>query len=152
MDAAVVLALSGIMGLLGAVFLFLGMRSVNAARASRAWPSVRGKVTSSQLMRGGSRSRPFYSAHVAYTFDVNGQSYSGDKVSFGNPRSNSSGKQQAIVDRYREGQEVEVFYNPAQPREAVLERRTSSSNTLFLILGPFLLILAMFVAVAGLMQ
>ena len=150
MDPAVVLGVAGVLALLGGGFLFLGMRSLNAARASRLWPSTSGKVTSSQLMAGGTRSRPWYKAQVAYMFSVNGQSYTSEKLFFGDSRSNSSGKQQALVDRYREGADVEVFYNPQQPAQAVLERRTGATNTIYLILGPGLLILALFVVIMGL--
>ncbi|HVF72946.1 MAG TPA: DUF3592 domain-containing protein [Chthoniobacterales bacterium] len=152
MDPAVVLGVTGVFALVGGLFLFLGLRSLSAARASQLWPSTPGKITSSQLMAGGTRSKPWYKPQVTYTFAVNGQAYTGENVFFGNARSNSSGKPQAVVDRYREGAEVEVFYNPHQPQQAVLERRTGPSNTIFLILGPLLLILAAFVAIMGLMQ
>jgi hypothetical protein len=152
MDPAVVLVVAGVLAMVGGAFLFLGMRSVKAARASALWPSVPGKVTSSQLMTGGTRSKPWYNAQVTYIFAVNGQSFTGEKVFFGNSRSNFPGKPQAVVDRYREGTEVNVFYNPQQPQQAVLERRTGGSNTLYLVLGPGLLMVAGVVLVRGLMH
>jgi hypothetical protein len=152
MNPALVLGMAAAFALLGGGFLFLGMRSLSAARASRLWPSTPGKVTSSQLMIGGSRSSRWYKAQVAYTFAVNGQSYTGEKVFFGDSRFRSRGKPESVVDRYREGAEVEVFYDPQQPQQAVLERRTGGGNTTYLILGSMFMILAAFVAVAGLIH
>lgn len=152
MDPAVVLVVAGVFGLVGGGFLFLAMRTLSAARASGLWPSTPGKVTSSQLMVGGGRSKRWYKAQVVYLFSVNGRDYTSERVFFGDSRSNRSGKQQAVVDRYREGAEVEVFYNPQQPEQAVLERKTGATNTLYLILGTGLLILAGFVLIMGLMQ
>src|SRR4051812_46892208 len=99
MNPAVVFGMAGVFALLGSGFLFLGMRNLSAARASRLWPSTSGKVTSSQLMIGGPQSSRWYRAQVAYTFAVNGQSYMGEKVFFGDSRFRSRGKPESVVER-----------------------------------------------------
>lgn len=152
MDAAVVFGLVGLFLLLGGGMLFLGLRGMRAARASHGWPSEPGTVISSELITSGGRKSRWYHAQVTYTFVVNGQSYTGDKVVFGDPRSSSMAKQQRAVDRYTPGAHVEVFYNPQQPQEAVLERKTGGGSVSRVVMGALLLIMAVFVAVMALAQ
>ena len=47
---------------------------------------------------------------------------------------------------------MEVFYDPQQPQQAVLERRIGGTNVTYLILGSVVLMLAVFVLVMGLLQ
>ncbi len=138
--------------LLGGGLLFLGIRAKRTAGASRAWPSAQGTIVSSQLLASGRGKSRWYKAQVSYTFAANGQSYTGERVMFGDARSSSMAKEQGVVDRYKQGAAVEVFYNPQQPQDAVLERRTSGTTLTYLILGTVVFILAVFVAVMGLLQ
>ena len=152
MDPGLVLVVSAVLALVGGGLLFIGIRSKRAAQASRAWSSTQGTVDSSQVIASGSQRSKWYKAQVTYTFKVNGQSYTSDKVFFGDARSSSMPKEQRVADRYKAGAPVEVFYNPQQPQEAVLERRTGGTTVVYLILGSVLLLLAVFVAVMGLTQ
>lgn len=152
MDPALVLGLVAMFVLLGGGLLFVGIRSMRAASASRAWSSAQGTITSSQLMTGGQRNSRWYKPQITYTYTANGQTYTGEKVFFGDARSSSMAKEQKMVDRYKQGAQVEVFYNPQQPQEAVLERRTGGTNMVYLILGSVVFLLGVFVAVMGLLQ
>ena len=138
--------------LLGGGLLFIGIRAKRTAAASRAWPSAQGTIASSQLLAVGRGKSRWYKAQVTYTFAANGHAYTGERVMFGDARSSSMAKEQRVVDRYQQGAPVEVFYNPQQPQEAVLERRTSGTTLTYLILGTVLLVFALFMAVMGLVQ
>ena len=152
MDPGLVLVVTAGLALLGGGLLFIGIRSKRAAQASRAWSSTQGTVDSSQVITSGSQRSQWFKAQVTYTFTVNGQRYTSDKVFFGDARSSSRPKEQRVADRYQAGGPVEVFYNPQQPQEAVLERRTGGSTMVYLVLGSVLLLMAMFVVVMGLSQ
>ena len=152
MDPVLVVVVTAVMALFGGGLLFIGIRSRRAAQASRAWPSTQGTVASSQVITSGSSRSRWYKAQVTYTFTVDGQNYTSDKVFFGDARSSSMAKEQRVVDRYKAGAPVEVFYNPQQPQEAVLERRTGGTTLVYLILGCVLLLIAGFVAVMGATQ
>ena len=152
MDPVLVVVVNAVLALFGGGLLFIGIRSRRAAQASRAWSSTQGTVDSSQVITSGSNRSRWYKAQVTYTFTVNGQSYTSDKVFFGDARSSSMAKEQRVVDRYKAGAPVEVFYSPQQPQEAVLERRTGGTTLVYLILGSVLLLMAGFVAVMGATQ
>ncbi len=71
---------------------------------------------------------------VKYEYEVNGQLYVGDRVNIGpmqksvNPR-----KSQEILARYPVGGNVTVYYNPANPQEAVLEREAAGANVAMIL-------------------
>ena len=65
---------------------------------------------------------------VDYTYEVNGRDYRGGLVSVGpDPGASLFGDSinERRARRYREGSEVEVYYNPLRPADAVLERGVS---------------------------
>ena len=138
MDPVVVFLAGGALAALGGVFVFSGVRNMRRASQSMKWPSVPGTITSSQLVTGGTIRSRWYKAHVTYTFSVNGQTYTGDKVVFGDARSGNQPQEQAVVSRYTAGAPVEVFYDPLQPQQAVLQRKTRGSIS-YLIAGVFLI-------------
>jgi len=66
---------------------------------------------------------------------VAGQEYKGDKITFGFTQGYGNyAKAQAALARYPLGAQVTVYYNPANPTDAVLERKAGGS-TISLVLG-----------------
>ncbi len=75
-----------------------------------------------QARLGGPRSK-LIRQRVTYRYAVAGVDYMSDRVSFGARTSSSlRALEQSIVRRYPVGASVPVFYDPANPSEAVLER------------------------------
>ena len=107
-----------------AIFSYVGeVENVSLARESNSWPSV----TASELFRSGpvrtgsvTVGRADIWAKVSYRYTVQDGDYESDRITFTNLSSGSRRSQRA-VDRYPVGQEVEVFYKPADPSKAVLE-------------------------------
>jgi len=95
-------------------------RSLVQARASDAWPSVPGRVTSSRTVfitgRHGSTG-----PDVRYTYAVGGQQFSGSRLEVVSYSSNTSYASDALAE-FKEGAEVPVYYDPAHPESAVLRR------------------------------
>lgn len=109
-----------------AVSVYLWQQSVKAQQAS-AWPSVVGKIVSSEVdwrhARGGDSSdRREYRAVVRYEYHVAGRIHRAERLRFPNPGYGSSDQQALeIVQRYPAGQVVQVFYDPQNSEEACLE-------------------------------
>lgn len=102
----------------GAILYAAGQKNKQAAN----WPTVPGTVVSSQVQTvRGTESGVSYEPHVVYTYTVDGQTYTGDKLNFSAWRSTGKAEPQKKVDAYPVGAEVSVHYNPKKPREAVLE-------------------------------
>lgn len=102
---------------------------------STSWPSVRGTVTRSGVkaievddtMSDDHRAQKTYrtigyAVEVAYRYEVGGRTYECDRVTFKDRMLATNAAAQAIADRYKVGESVVVFHDPANPKEATLTR------------------------------
>lgn len=113
--------LGGLVLALSAVFLVIGGRHVVKANASAGWPAVDGRIVSSGMAESKQDEGVFFWVHVAYQYSVGQRVYSGTRVNFAPDTIKKPRKAREIMDRYPSGKTVKVFYNPANPVEAVLE-------------------------------
>jgi hypothetical protein len=87
-----------------------------------------------------------YSPRVSYDYTALGQRYTGNKISFGFTKAHNTHRSaEAELTRYPVGSQVTVFYNPANPAEAVLERKAGNS-VLATILGAAFILLSLCIA------
>jgi hypothetical protein len=96
---------------------FLG-RIFLEAKASSAWPMVVGTVTRAQV---GETGIGRYFADVAYTYRVGDREFTGTRI---RPSDGEYNIRDGAVHAIREltvGKQHPVFYNPANPRQAVLQ-------------------------------
>jgi hypothetical protein len=135
--------------LFGAIGILLIFKSVNDKKkvgASANWPSTTGSITRSSVAESVSTSNDdnitHYYPQVTYTYQVAGTTFEGKHIMFGAVESGSHTKAQATIALYPVGKSVSVYYNPADPKEAVLERQSKSSN-IMLILGIVFLVMAL---------
>lgn len=117
------------MGIFAAVVIgVLGVAAVvkmREVRGAQSWQRTTGRVTRSEVRAQKrrdmdefekTRSLPF----VGYEYVVDGKRFSGNRISLAEiiPESDI----ESTLDRYPVGAEVTVYYDPADPRKAVLER------------------------------
>jgi hypothetical protein len=107
--------------LIGMLIFYYGWRELSQARESTGWPSAEGTIQSSAVEVRTSRKSRTYHAAIWYQFDVDGQTHSGNSVSFGDYGSSSSSRAQNIVNRYPQGKAVRVYYLRRNPDTCVLE-------------------------------
>jgi len=135
--------------LAGTVFLLLGLgvsyygyRLIRKARASSEWPAAQGQIESSTVDVEKERERDSdgdvhyetkYIPRIVYRYQVEGTDYYGDQISFGNTSSSSPNWAYRIKDQYSPGMEVAVYYDPANPQEAVLQ--PGARWTTYIVLG-----------------
>ena len=79
-----------------------------------------------------------YTAQVKYSYTVGQTIYDGDIVRMAQANYSWEDSAVKIVNKYYRSRVVPVFYNPADPSKAVLERKPSKW-----VFGPFLLGLVM---------
>jgi len=139
--------------LAGGLLLLFALRARRKSAASLDWPSTEGTVISSQVQTNTStdeedRVSYSFSPRVEYAYIVNGQEYRGRRLHYGvtESRRKADAEHQAI--RYPPGMKVKIFYNPANPQEAVLEQR-SVSATLALVLGIIFIALSVCTCLVG---
>ena len=124
---------------------------LNNAKNSVNWPTVPGVITRSELKHHDSDDGTTYSAAITYRYTVEEDEIHGETVWFGDGYSSSDiGTHQKVVNRYREGAEVEVYYNPNDKFVAVLEPGAVASSYvgyivswIMMIIGGVLLLIPM---------
>jgi hypothetical protein len=116
----VVLSICGSLFIFDAIFLGIILFTRRKVAQASSWPSTMGTVTLSQIeVRRSSEGSSNYPI-VHYAYQVMGQPYQGHKVMPG-PDVGGSGAHK-VVARYPVGAQVMVYYNPASPSDALLER------------------------------
>jgi hypothetical protein len=125
--------------LLGGTVFVYQVSQVMDCLASQSWPATPGKVTESgtatatqRTSRG--RTMVSHSSVVHYTYQVAGQDYTGTAVEFGDQQRFQSAAE-AVGARYPAGKAVTVYYDPASPGRAVLERALTFSTYVWLVLS-----------------
>jgi hypothetical protein len=110
---------------IGATIAFFGIRGLILAKASVEWPTAQGSVVESwvdrQFSRDKNRSTYHYYARLFYEFSVDGTTFTGDRVAYGDHGSNDPSHARGVVSRYPQGKTVTVYYMPGNPEECVLE-------------------------------
>ncbi len=139
---------------MGMLFIFFGLllgvlllRQVVRARRSRTWPSVWG-----ELDMIGWRKRTFRDPRtghrtsmgridVRYRYTVDGQDYTGTRMTFSDNIAKTRRRLDALVSEHRNSRLVKVYYNPQHPADSVLLPGTSRYNyTPFITVGLFIVI------------
>lgn len=117
-----------------------GSSDMEMAKKSETWPTVEGKILSSEVVRktssssnGGSSTT--YHAEVDYQYTVDGKKYFSDRVSFGQYGSSDRGHASGIVNIFSEGKKVPVYYDPEDPKTSVLDTRSGFGSWIMLIVG-----------------
>ena len=116
----------------GAFFAIVVTVKLRQVRAASRWPSVPGKILSARASakkvtthhateeENEDRTEQRNFARITYKYVVGGKEYISSRLSIGEDLGNDdvAGK----LQRYPKGRAVEVFYDPAKPGTAVLER------------------------------
>ncbi len=128
-------------GMFSAVFIAAGVSKYRQVSHARNWATTTGTVTKSKVRSHRNRSSDGDSFEsmplVTYEYTVADKNYQGTKVNFAEK---ISGEEIAsTLNKYPEGKIVQVYYNPANPSEAVLERELPSG--ILKILGVVVLII-----------
>lgn len=124
-----------------ALFLW-GWRGQHNASKSQSWPGTMGRIVSANVEQSrGSEGTTFY-PQIIFEYDVQGQRLQSNKINFGAHASYGmiSVAQNKIL-QYPAGRLVQVFYNPENPTEAVLERSANGASKVLMIAGMFTIFL-----------
>ena len=130
--------------------LMLYMR--NASRAALNWPSAPGKIKSSRVHYKSSYGKTDPTPWVEYTYEVAGKAYQSMSISPDGMLTNDAQQADELVARYPKGADVTVYYNPAKPANACLQKEPVGEGPLrgALILGnlamPFIVLLVRFLS------
>src|SRR5258705_6808470 len=134
LEEMIALAIAGIVLLaVAALLIGIGWFSRQKVKASQAWPSAPGRVVGAGVEEsGGSEGGTVYRALVTYSYQVGGQEFQNNRRVFGDTVSSSNrGAAERTAARFVAGSSVPVYYNPANPQDAVLERTSGVAGLMF---------------------
>jgi hypothetical protein len=121
-------------------FIFIGWFSFKDIRmmlTAGSWFETQAMITQSTINRG-TRAGPD-SPYIEYRYEVNGQSYVGNEIDFGQWNYDIP----TYLAKYPTGRIVKIYYDPVSPKRAVLEKSGSyilNAFMLFLTWGGALLL------------
>jgi hypothetical protein len=117
---------------------------------SQRWPSTHGRIVHSAsctLRNGPDVANTVRGSDIRYVYEVAGVEYHGNVVCLGGEFNTSlGGPAEQRLAQYPENEPVEVFYNPARPRQACLQREAQAPAFTILIGLVFVAIGAMLVS------
>jgi hypothetical protein len=149
------LAIILIFGGIGVFLVISSLRNQKKAEVSKSWPGTAGTILRTEVKQSQGTadeqgvSQTSYYPFVEYDYFAGGQSYRSDKIAFGARRTyNSQSEAASILSKYPEGGQVQVYYNPANPSEAVLERKPAAGRS-GLIVGIVFLVLSLCIGCAA---
>ncbi|GAB4579204.1 MAG: hypothetical protein Fur0022_19420 [Anaerolineales bacterium] len=120
------------LGFTGLVLASRAWRGQRQSITARQWARVTGRVVTSTIATTMIRQRiststgryrwlERYAPRIEYEYQVGAQRLTGTRLHFGEVLySSDAASSQYIVNRYRVGSEVMVYYDPANPANAVL--------------------------------
>ena len=149
----VLVAFGAIAALYGLRAFYLGIRDLNQAKASVAWPTRPGKVLSSSVVqKRDSEGDLTHHAEVVYVFNVNNTAYSGTRIAYGDYGSSNTSHAQEIVNRYPRDKNVTVHYMPNNPKECLLEVGVKGQASIFPAIGSIFVITGLIFIIMGIKQ
>jgi hypothetical protein len=138
------------------IVVFLGVIVVSGRRAAaaRSWPVTTGKILMSgaeayRTRTGRSGYSTMYRPNVVYEYSVNGQRLMGNQINFGMSIGyGSPAVAERVSAKYPTGSIVQVYYNPSDPAQAVLEKTARSPVTrILLLIIVFIIVMLVFTTV-----
>ncbi len=111
----------------GVGFLVLSvLPTLNEGWQMASWPSTTGTLTHARLLSSTSDGTTTYGVEASYRYRVASHDYRNDRVAINSGNDNIGSFQQQLGARleqhYRNNRPVTVYYNPADPADAVLDR------------------------------
>jgi hypothetical protein len=111
---------------LGAFFFLLGapisgyflMHILLQAKAAEHWPSTVGALSKAQVHQDGVG---HYTSEVEYHYRVNNQDFTGTRIKIADGESEYRDAAEQSLRGLKVGQPLDVFYDPADPQQSVLQ-------------------------------
>ncbi len=119
---------------------------IRAADDSADWPSTAGKLVTCRVAKhrsssvgvryghGSGNDSVSYDLDVEYDYEVGGVPHRGRRFYFG-PRTGDRDYWDKKAKKYCAEKSVEVYYNPRDPEESVLETEGGKENYIFILMG-----------------
>ena len=134
-----------VIGLLATYFLVV--QPLINAQAAQQWQMVPAVVTNSEVKSStDSDGDTTHRFHLEYEYEIDGRKYQGDRYSFLSGSSSGRSGKQALVDDHPPGKQIDVYVDPNDPTNVVVQRDLTNDIWFGLIPLVFFIVgLAMFI-------
>jgi hypothetical protein len=117
---------SGIPIIIGICGILYSVYRLFIIKISKGWPYTPGKIVTSYIESYYHGERYIERAVIEYEYKVGGKLFRGSKISSGmdfgiSSSAPSLSPAEYVIKKYRQGDEVKVFYNPNRPKSSFLE-------------------------------
>jgi hypothetical protein len=143
---------------IGVVLIILHRRQKRKAEESESWLETIGTVNESKVAQGtnvlmsndeDNEGTPVFSPEISYIYQVAGLEYTSNRLTFGGKKSYSKrANAEKVTALYPVGSQLPVYYDPKNPKEAVVDRTAKISNML-LIFGIMFIIIGLVTVLIG---
>jgi hypothetical protein len=120
----------------GLMFKPLLIEPLRKIESAKSWEVVPAVVVSSKVKSHSSDDGTTYSPYIAYRYEIGDEEYFGDRLNFIGGSSSGYESKAAIVRQYPKGHTFQIYANPDNPAESVINPEASAA--LFLGLIPML--------------
>ncbi len=112
-----------------------GLHSMTMSKKAEHWPTVPGRIVSSDFIVDTDDDGTTYRAKINYVYDVMGRQITGDKIAYGYSASSGESFHRDIYHALPVDTRVAVRYDPSKPERAVLSFGINRSIIFLLIFG-----------------
>lgn len=143
---------------IGVVLIFVHRRQKRKAEASASWLETMGTVKESDVKQGTNvlmsndedgEGTPVFTSEISYTYQVAGMEFTSNRLTFGGKKSFSKQVDaEKVTLLYPVGSQLLVYYDPKNPKEAVIDRIAKISN-MVLIFGIMFVIIGLLTILIG---
>ena len=136
----VVFVVSGIAG------IYICIRASDRAMSQTAWLKAPGFVIGAEVVYDGE----MYYPNVTYEYTYNGAKFTGTKFKSALLQYNWRGPSERVVQRFLKDAPVEVYVNPDNPSEAVLEPGGTAGYSFIIVIACISILAGVFTMIKGL--
>ncbi|MBO3099163.1 DUF3592 domain-containing protein [Gelidibacter pelagius] len=108
-------------------FLLFTIRNIMLSKASKHWTKINGMITTTEEFQLGAKFR------LHYEYSLGDHTFTSRRIFYSNTTTYSKRLAEEFEQRYSKYQIVNVFYNPKNPKQSVLE--PGRTDGAFLIIG-----------------
>jgi hypothetical protein len=129
-----------VVGAIGLILIISSALQSRHAQATTHWPSVPGKVLRAEIrpveaFREKKQKVLLYAADVAYRYTVDGKEHIAGTIRPDLQSQPTTAEAERLIELYPVGKNVAVYYNPANPADAVLEPGRNPQTISLLVCG-----------------
>ena len=119
--------------LAGSIWFVWSLYSLGKGRKSEFWNVTTGIITKSEVIELSLRKGGGACPIVHYEYSLYGKLYKSDRIFWGNVHTSCTrDSAQQVAEKYMEGTQVTVYYNPNNTQESVLEPGSAHGSMLSL--------------------